>query len=158
MEPNLTPSERGYLFNREAFLAGIKERGAKLFEDGYRVFATGEPCVFVVTVPYKWGEKLYFVNVARNTCTCPFHREQERRPLTADGSVIACKHLEGIEVLVRKTARELKEAGELSYFKLRATWLDVVAHRRRNPLPYEAELCQSAKQCPERPERKEKMG
>ena len=154
MEPKLTPSERGYLFNRDAFLAGIKERGAKLFEDGYRVFATGEPCVFVVTVPYKYGEKLYFLNVAKGTCTCPFHREQETKPLTSDGSVIPCKHLEGIETLVRKTARELKEAGELSYFKLRATWLDVLAHRRRAPLPYEAEVCQEMTQ----PHRKENTG
>ena len=158
MEPNLTPSERGYLFNRDNFLAGIKERGAKLFEDGYRVFATGEPCVFVVTVPYKYGEKLYFVNVAKNTCTCPFHREQETVPLMSDGSVIACKHLEGIELLVRKTARELKEAGELSYFKLRATWLDVVAQRRRNPLPHENQLCHEVVHKPAQPERKEKMG
>ncbi len=155
MEPNLTPSERGYLFNREGFLAGIQERGAKLFEDGYRVFATGEPCVFVVVVPYKWGEKMYFVNVAKGTCTCPFYREQEPKPLTSDGSVIPCKHLEGIETLVRKTAKELKEAGELSYFKLRATWLDVMAHRRRNPLPYEADLCHEVTL---KNERKEKMG
>lgn len=141
MEPNLTPSERGYLFNRDSFLAGIKERGAKLFENGYRVFATGEPYVFVVSVPYKFGEKLYFVNVVKGTCTCPFVQEQETKPLTSDGAIIACKHLEGIETLVIKTARELKEAGELSYVKLRTTWLGIVAHRRRSPLPYETELC-----------------
>ena len=29
MEPRLTPSERGYLFNREGFLVGIKERGSQ---------------------------------------------------------------------------------------------------------------------------------
>lgn len=150
MEPDLTPSERGYLFNRDSFLAGIKERGAKMFEDGYRVFATGEPCVFVVVVPHKWGEKLYFVNLAKQTCTCPFHREQERRPLTSDGSVILCKHLEGIELLVRKTAKELKEGGNLSYYKLRATWIDIVATRRRNPLPYEAELCREVAHVNER--------
>ena len=63
MEPKLTPSERGYLFNRDGFLAGIKERGARLFEDGYRAHATAEPYVFVVTVPCKDGEKSYFLNV-----------------------------------------------------------------------------------------------
>jgi hypothetical protein len=154
VEPNLTPSERGYLFNRDSFLAGIHERGAKMFEDGYRVFATGEPCVFVVTVPQKWGEKLYFLNLVRQTCTCPFFREQERRPLTSDGSVIACKHLEGIETLVKKTARELKEGGNLSYYKLRATWIDIVARRCRSPLPHEEELCRGVTHDNERKEKR----
>ena len=115
MEPRLTPSERGYLFNREGFLAGIKERGANLFEDGYRAHRTAESGSFVMTVPCKDGEKQYFLNALEAICSCPFHREQrEGRPLTEDGLIIPCKHLEGLELLIRKTVAELKDFGDLS--------------------------------------------
>ena len=135
MEPKLSPSERGYLFNRDGFLAGIKERGSRLFEDGYRAHATAEAGSFVVTVPYKDGEKSYFLNASKGTCSCPFHREQrEGRPLTEDGSIIPCKHLEGLEALVKQTVQELKDLGDLSYYRLRASWLSVVAKRRGNLL------------------------
>ena len=135
MEPKLTPSERGYLFNRDGFLAGIKERAGRLFEDGYRAHGTAEPYVFVVTVPCKDGEKQHFLNALRGTCSCPFHREQrEGRPLTEDGSIIPCKHLQGLELLIRKTVRELKDLGDLSHYRLRACWISVVAKRRGNLL------------------------
>ena len=140
MEPRLTPSERGYLFNRDGFLAGIKERGASLFEDGYRAHATAEAYVFVVTVPCKDGEKSYFLNVARGTCSCPFHREQRvGRPLTEDGSIIPCKHMEGLEALIKQTVQELKDFGDLSYYRLRASWISVVAKRRGNLLRPQAD-------------------
>ena len=148
MEPRLTPSERGYLFNRDGFLAGIKERGSRLFEDGYRAHATAEHYVFVVTLPYQDGEKQYFVNLAKGTCSCPFHREQrEGRPLTDDGSIIPCKHLEGLEALVKQTVQELKDLGDLSCYRLRASWLSVVAKRRGNLLRPQAD------HCPEMPHR-----
>ena len=146
MEPKLTPSERGYLFNRDGFLAGIKERGANLFEDGYRVHATAEPYVFVVTIPCKDGEKHHFLNVLEGTCSCPFHREQrEGRPLTEDGAIIPCKHLEGLEPLVKQTIAELKDFGDLSYYRLRASWISVVAKRRGNLLRPQADY-----HCPEK--------
>lgn len=149
MKPEMTPSERGYLFHRDAFLAGIKERGQRLFEDGYRAHATGEPGVFVVTLPWRDGERHYFVNALQQTCACPFHRPQrEGRPLTDDGAIIPCKHLQGLETLVKKTVRELKEAGDLSYFKLRASWIGVVAHRRGSLLRPQATRNQEAVHTP----------
>ena len=95
-----------------------------------------------MTIACKDGEKSYFLNVTQRTCSCPFHREQrEGRLFTEDGSIIPCKHMEGIEALVKQTIAELKDFGDLSHYRLRASWLSVVAKRRGNLLRPQADHC-----------------
>lgn len=132
-EPQLSASQRAYLFNRENFLAGLRQRAATLFACGYTLWPTATPHVFVVTCPHKDGEKSYFVNAVTHTCTCPFlTRQKEGEPLTEDGTLLACKHLLGLRTLLRQMVQALKTEGDLNcYYRLRAHWLGVLAEKHR---------------------------
>ena len=106
--PPLSPSQRAYTFQRDKFLAGIEGRAARLYEDGYAV-EPGERChEFLITPP---GITIpYVVNALRLTCTCCFYRRQiEGEPLTKNGTIVPCKHLQGLKALVRAERRRLQE-------------------------------------------------
>ena len=140
MHYELTPSERGYLFNRERFLKGIKARGDALFDSGYRAHPTLWLGVFRLSVPSRYGEggsgKTFLVNAGLGYCACPFYEEQaDGKPLGSNGEIIPCKHLEGIEKLVRMSHEELKAKGDdSSCYLLRVNWISVLAVRRRREI------------------------
>jgi len=132
-EPRLSPSQRAYLFNREQFLQGLKERSESLFADGYRVAETNCPHRFVVYCPCKEGEKTYFLDAISETCTCPFYTRQARGELIVeDGSILACKHLQGLSALVRHTRLAHFEEGYTGCgYRLWTHWIATLAERSR---------------------------
>lgn len=123
--PTLSGSQRAYLFRREKFLAGIDDRAARLWEDGYQVmddpFTDDDGSVFNV---YKDADSDYIVNPVEQTCTCPFHHKQRSgEPLTNDGTIVPCKHQKGLPMLIARQV-EWHEAHGLpqAAMSLRLAW------------------------------------
>lgn len=122
--PHLSGSQRAYLFRRDPFLAGIRERAGTLFRDGYDVEATREPHVFRVLCPEKKGIRpAYLVEPVQGTCTCPFYSRQGTEPLTDDGTRVPCKHLAGLAGLVHAECRDhVKRRCLGRYYRLFVQW------------------------------------
>jgi hypothetical protein len=143
-QPRLSPSQRAYLFNRDKFLQGLQERSESLFADGYRVAETNCPHRFVIFAPCKDGEKTYFVDAIAETCTCLFYiRQVQGECIVEDGSILACKHLQGLKELVRQTRLFHFDAGDTGCgYRLWIHWLAMLSerrHRRRSaPIPADA--------------------
>jgi hypothetical protein len=126
--PRLSPTQWAYLFDREAFLERLCRRALRLAEDGYTVQATETPGMFLVVCPA--GVNAYTVHALEKTCTCPFYtRQAHDQPLTADGSLVPCKHLLGLKTLLRGTReRLLKDGDSCGAYRLWAhamAWLSV---------------------------------
>ena len=122
--PHLNGSQRAYLFRRDQFLAGIKQRAEALFTEGYSVHADREPHVFVVICPDKKGSlPFYRVDLWRQSCTCPFYTRQGSEPLTGDGTRVPCKHLVGLPGLIHATCRDHVHKRNLGrYYRLWVQW------------------------------------
>lgn len=115
--PDLSPSQFAYLFCREVFLKRIEERAQRLAEDGYSVRAMETPHVFLILCPKRVNT--YQVHALNQTCTCPFYVKQVHdEPLTHDGSIVPCKHLVGLKMLLRKTRERLLQADECEAYRL----------------------------------------
>lgn len=126
--PRLSPLQYAYLFHQEAFLERLGGRARRLAEDGYAVEATATPYVFRILCPKRVNT--YCVHALEKTCTCPFYTQQAHdEPLTADGSIVPCKHLRGLRRLLRRTReRLLKEGRTCEAYRLWAhtmAWLSV---------------------------------
>lgn len=121
---HLSGSQRAYLFRRDQFLAGIRERAGTLFQDGYDVEPTREPHVFRVFCPEKKGTRpAYLVDPVSATCTCPFYSRQGMEPLTDDGTRVLCKHLVGLTGLVHAQCRNHVKGHRLGrYYRLFVQW------------------------------------
>lgn len=131
VSPQLSATQRAYLFDRENFLARLQERANTLFENGYTVAPTAALCVFAVLYDTPGGERSYLVNPVCGTCTCPFFTRQETEPLT-NGPPIPCKHLRGLKQLIRCTReRYQQEQSWGCYFRLRLHWIASIAEGRR---------------------------
>jgi hypothetical protein len=132
---SLSLQQRHYRANRDAFLSVLRGRAERLFEDGYRVEAAAMPCVFVVRHSARGSDPRdaacrYLVHAVKGSCTCPFFTKQRVEPLTDDGSIIPCKHLLGLEELVRLCSGLAKASGDLhGYYKLLGHWMRVLAER-----------------------------
>ena len=132
-EPRLSPSQRAYLFNREQFLLGLKERSESLFDDGYRVAETNCHYRFAIYCPGKNGDKTYIVDAIAEICTCPFFmRQVNGESIVEDGDILACKHLRGLCLLVRKTRLAHFDEGNIGCgYRLWAHWLATLSERQR---------------------------
>jgi hypothetical protein len=132
---SLSLQQRHYRANPDAFLSALRGRAERLFEDGYRVDAAAMPCVFVVRHGARGSDPhdaacRYLVHAVKGTCTCPFFTKQRLEPLTDDGSIIPCKHLLGLEDLVRLCSGLAKASGDLHhYYKLLGHWMKALAER-----------------------------
>lgn len=132
-ETTLSNTQKAYRRDPKRFLLRLQLRAERLFENRYTVEATNRPHVFVVIFPERNTERLYFVDAWEQTCTCPFYlRQQEGETLTGDGSILACKHLIGLERLVKCCRAAWIESGDLQRgYRLWSHWLQTLWARKR---------------------------
>lgn len=137
--PALSPVQRSYRQEPSTFLASVHARAESLFARGYRAKAARLPGLFqVLPENPKRAERNgspegYLVHAVKGTCSCPFFAKQEQGEwLEEDGSLVACKHLIGLEKLVRETAADCRSVGDLhGFYRLAAQWMEVLAERYR---------------------------
>jgi hypothetical protein len=120
-----TNNQFAYRTNRDAFLQGIADRAENLWRDGYRVapLQNGPTCFLVYREEEATG---YCVDPVAQTCSCRFHTDQKEHPLTDDGSLVPCKHLQGLAWLVSE---------EVAYWQMRRD----VAEQKASPTNGSAE-------------------
>lgn len=128
----LSASQKSYQSDPQGFLARLQQRAETLFENGYVVYTTETPHVFIVAGSGK-DEKAYAVHAIEQTCDCLFFtRQLAGEYLTDDGSIVVCKHLQGLSLLVRKTRRWLHASGQIEqYCTLWTHWMKTMAAVRR---------------------------
>ena len=118
----LTNTQAAYRFYNGRFMTGLEARAQNLWNDGYRVMPLEEedyPAVpatqFLV---YKdnaedlpGDEAAYAVDPLNETCTCAFFLSQKAEPLREDEGRVPCKHLLGLDTLVKE---------EIAYWNMKA--------------------------------------
>jgi hypothetical protein len=137
---SLSAVQRAYRQEPSQYLAMLHARAESLFEQGYRVRPGRMPGVFYVLpedtkrAKRNGSPEGYLVHAVRLTCSCPFFAKQEQgEVLDEEGSYVHCKHLLGLEKLIKLTAAEHKANGEMyCYYRLIAQWWDVLAERHRS--------------------------
>lgn len=120
---NLTNTQAAYRFFNDRFTAGMEQRARELWANGYRVTPLEDtetaalPTTFLV---YKENgddlpadEAAYVVDPLAQTCTCAFFVNQKAEPLTETGEPVPCKHLLGLETLVKE---------EIAYWNMKAEY------------------------------------
>ena len=119
----LSNTQAAYRFYNERFMTGVQTRAQNLWADGYQVAPLEEedyPAVpttkFLV---YKEDaddlpedEAAYSVDPISETCTCAFFLKQKTEPLREDEGRVPCKHLMGLEALVKE---------QIDYWNMKAT-------------------------------------
>lgn len=133
----LSPLQAKFRSDPEGYFATLLDRAERLFENGYRADAAAMPHVFIVrrgagSSDPREGEGRYLVHAIKQTCSCPFFERQAVEPLCHDKTRVPCKHLLGLEALVKLTAEERKATRDLHrYYRLVAHWMGVLAERHR---------------------------
>lgn len=139
--PRLSPSQKAYRDNPDGFLARIKARAESLFQDGYTVSATDTLHAFVVAYHAardgQWVE--YVVCPLQGTCSCPFqNRQLQGEYLGTDATLVTCKHLLGLSLLVRATCQTHAREGNISACcHLWQHWMITQAEKRRQRIAKE---------------------
>ena len=120
----LSNTQAAYRFYNDRFMTGLKSRAQSLWNDGYRVTPLEDeehqavpPTQFLV---YKEGaddlpsdEAAYEVDPLNETCTCAFFVNQKVEPLREDEGRVPCKHLLGLDTLVKE---------EIAYWSMKAMY------------------------------------
>ena len=120
--PRLSPAQKAYQDDPAAFQERLSQRASSLFENGYLVYPTDTPYLFAVVCDDKKGVREYRVHWLDGTCDCAFHtRQVNGEYLTPDQSILACKHQQGLFVLVKKTWRWLYQTDQLT--EMCALWV-----------------------------------
>ena len=121
----LTNTQAAYRFYNDRFMTGLQARAQNLWADGYRVMPLEEedyPAVpttkFLVYKDDAAGdlpedEAAYAVDPLGETCTCAFFVKQRTEPLREDEGRVPCKHLLGLDALVKE---------EIAYWNMKATY------------------------------------
>lgn len=138
--PRLSPSQKAYQDDPVGFVDRLLERANNLFDSGYLVYPTDTPHLFLVTCEDKKGNvREYAVHALDGTCACAFYtRQAGGEYLTDDQTILACKHWQGLPLLVRRTRRWLFETEQLcSYCALWVHWMKTRAHIRRERIEIE---------------------
>ena len=138
-------SQKAFGDDPHAFLARLEERANTLFESGYFAYPTDEAYCFAVVHHVKRAgatDSEYFVRPVEGTCTCPFFARQELgeylMPPGEPSYLVACKHLRGLSLLVRKTRGWLYGTGQIRAFcALVSPWMRMLAHLRRGRIDRE---------------------
>lgn len=132
----LSSSQQSYRNDPQGFTERLQERADTLFENGYLVYPTDEIHCFAVvhevanhSAREEKEYRQYLVRYLLFTCTCPFYERQvQGEYLTADQSIVACKHLLGLSGLMRKTRRWLSDTGQVpAYCALWSHWLKTLS-------------------------------
>lgn len=133
---SLTPRQQRYQSDPDGCLALLQGRADRLFEEGYTVSAAAIPLVFEVCHESRNSDSQavrYFVHALKRNCTCPFVTRQRVEPLTGDGSIVPCKHILGLERLVRRCVAHFKQVNDLyEYLRLLGHWTVVLAEQYRS--------------------------
>lgn len=118
---NLTNTQAAYRYYNDRFMAGMNQRAANLWRDGYRVAVleddelhdpqTAAPPTCFSIYKEDADENGYVVDPIQETCTCDFFFKQKAEPLTESEEPIPCKHLTGLSALV---------AEEIAYWNMKA--------------------------------------
>lgn len=137
----LSSLQRTFLNDPEGYMTTLLRRAERLFDQGYRAEAASVPHVFVVTRKKRPADTpedgRYLVHAVQVTCTCPFFTRQAAEPLCHDGTPVPCKHLLGLQTLVRLTAEERKATRDLyAYYRLASHWMGVMAERHRTSIEF----------------------
>jgi hypothetical protein len=138
----------------ERCLSALEQRADRLFEDGYVVIAGAAPLVFIVGRGNRGSDPRdssvqYFVHAIHRTCSCPFYTQQHLEPLTDDGTTISCKHLRGLEKLIRHSVTHYKETGDqYPFFRLLSQWMAVMAEEQRSPSACKSQTCGASNNAP----------
>ncbi len=106
-------------------LANVNERAQWLFENGYRAKWTSDSIVEITTP----SERVYEVNLERQTCSCPFFVRHEGE--------YRCKHLIGCLLLLMRIQQEqmcrLAQCFHPKHQALWPEWLKVQAQAQVTP-------------------------
>ena len=135
--PTLSPSQKAFGEDPQGFLQRLEERAATLFESGYVVYPTNEAfCFAVVHHVIRAGatDSEYFVRPLEGTCSCPFFMWQQKGDYLGEQgespTLVPCKHLRGLSLLVRKTRDWLYKTGQSrAYCALTVPWIEMVILR-----------------------------
>ena len=135
----LSPAQKAYQDDPDAFHERLVQRASHLFENGYLAYPTDTPHLFAVVCDDKKGVREYRVHWLNRTCECAFHtRQAGGEYLTHDQTILACKHQQGLFVLVKKTWRWLYQTDQLTEMcTLWVHWMQTRAEIRRARIVHE---------------------
>lgn len=117
----LSNTQAAYRFYNDRFMTGLQSRAQSLWNDGYRVAPLeDDDAPTTKFLVYKddaenlpEDEAAYMVDPLSETCTCAFFVNQKVEPLREDEGRVPCKHLMGLDTLVKE---------EIAYWNMKATY------------------------------------
>ena len=119
----LSNTQAAYRFYNDRFMTGLQSRAQSLWNDGYRVTPLEDDEDDAPTTKFlvykddaenlPEDEAAYAVDPLNETCTCAFFVNQKREPLREDEGQVPCKHLKGLDTLVKE---------EIAYWNMKATY------------------------------------